>query len=90
MAFPSKTVTGDTVPLNRSEHGYAAIEGLAGTMVQPYLMRFDTPVSEAQVRAVLRQLVTAYPRLRAALEPGLHRYHLRILPEELGPDAEAA
>lgn len=81
MAFQSKTVTGGTVPLNRSEHGYAAIEGLAGTMVQPYLMRFDTPVSEAQVRAVLRQLVTAYPRLRAALEPGLHRYHLRILPE---------
>ena len=81
MAFPSKTVTGDTVPLNRSEHGYAAIEGLAGTMVQPYLMRFDAPVSEAQVRAVLRQLVTAYPKLRAALEPGLHRYHLRILPE---------
>lgn len=81
MAFQSKAVTGDTVPLNRSEHGYAAIEGLAGTMVQPYLMRFDTPVSEAQVRAVLRQLVTAYPRLRAALEPGLHRYHLRILPE---------
>ena len=81
MAFPSKTVTGDVVPLNRSEHGYAAIEGLAGTMVQPYLMRFDVPVSEAQVRGVLRQLVTAYPRLRGALEPGLHRYHLRILPE---------
>lgn len=81
MAFSSKPVTGDTVPLNRSEHGYAAIEGLAGTMVQPYLMRFDAPVSEAQVRAVLRRLVTAYPKLRAALEPGWHRYHLRILPE---------
>jgi len=77
MAF----LTGDTVPLNRSEHGYAAIEGLAGTMVQPYLMRFDAPVNDGQVRRVLRQLVTAYPRLRAALEPGLHRYHLRILPE---------
>lgn len=81
MAFLNKPVTGDTVPLNRSEHGYAAIEGLAGTMVQPYLMRFDAPVSEAQVRAVLRGLVTAYPKLRAALTPGLHRYHLRILPE---------
>lgn len=81
MAFPSKALTGDTVPLNRSEHGYAAIEGLAGTMVQPYLMRFDAPVTEGQVRAVLRQLVTAYPKLRAALEPGWHRYHLRILPE---------
>lgn len=81
MAFPSKTVAGGTIPLNRSEHGYAAIEGLAGTMVQPYLMRFDAPVTEGQVRAVLRQLVTAYPKLRAALEPGWHRYHLRILPE---------
>lgn len=81
MASLSKTATGDTLPLNRSEHGYAAIEGLAGTMVQPYLMRFNAPVDEGLVRRVLRALVTAFPRLRAALEPGLHRYHLRILPE---------
>lgn len=81
MASLSKTATGDILPLNRSEHGYAAIEGLAGTMVQPYLMRFNAPVDEDQLRRVLRALVTACPRLRAALEPGWHRYHLRILPE---------
>lgn len=81
MAFPSKTVTGDIVPLNRSEHGYAAIEGLAGTMVQPYLMRLSRPVPVERVRRTLRELVNAYPKLRAALEPGLHRYHLRILPD---------
>lgn len=75
MAF----IHGDIVPLNRSEHGYAAIEGLAGTMVQPYLLRLTEPVDEARVRRVLRELVTAYPKLRAALEPGWHRYHLRIL-----------
>ena len=74
-------ITGDIVPLNRSEHGYAAIEGLAGTMVQAYLLRFNQPVPEARVRQTLRELVTAYPKLRAALEPGLHRYHFRILPE---------
>jgi len=74
-------ITGDIVPLNRSEHGYAAIEGLAGTMVQAYLLRFNQPVPEERMRRTLRELVTAYPKLRAALEPGLHRYHLRILPE---------
>jgi hypothetical protein len=77
MAF----LTGDIVPLNRSEHGYAAIEGLAGTMVQPYLLRLDRPVSVEQVRRTLRELVNAYPKLRSALEPGLHRYHLRVLPD---------
>ena len=74
-------ITGDIVPLNRSEHGYAAIEGLAATMVQPYLLRLSQPVPEERVRRTLRELVTAYPKLRAALEPGWHRYHLRILPE---------
>lgn len=74
-------ITGDIVPLNRSEHGYAAIEGLASTMVQAYVLRFNEPVPEERVRRTLRELVTAYPKLRAALEPGLHRYHLRILPE---------
>jgi hypothetical protein len=52
-------LTGGTVTLNRSEHGHAAIEGLACTVVQPDLMRFDGPVSDAQVRGVLRGLVSA-------------------------------
>lgn len=74
-------ITDDIVPLNRTEHGYVAIEGLASTMVQPYLMRFNSPVDTDHVREVLRALVTAYPKLRACIEPGLHRYHFRILPE---------
>lgn len=78
MAF----LTGDIVPLNRTEHGYAAIEGLAATMVQPYLIRLDGPVDVTAVRRVMRELVTAYPKLRAKLEPGWHRYHLRILPDD--------
>ena len=77
MAF----ITDDVVPLNRSEHGYVAIEGLAATMLQPYAMRFDAPVDASEVRRVLRELVTAYPKLRACIEPGLHRYHFRILPD---------
>jgi hypothetical protein len=74
-------ITRDIVPLNRTEFGYAAIEGLAGTMLMPTLVRFSAPVSVAEIRAVLRQVVTAYPKLRAVLEPGLHRYHFRIFPE---------
>lgn len=70
------------VPLNRSEHGYAAIDGLAATMIQPYMLRFNAPVSEPDMRQALRRLVSCYPKLRAVLEPGLHRYHLRILPDD--------
>jgi len=74
-------ITQDIVPLNRTEHGYVALEGLAATMVQPYLMRLSAPVEAEQVKRVLRQLVTAYPKLRAVIEPGLHFYHFRILPD---------
>jgi hypothetical protein len=77
MAF----ITDDVVPLNRTEHAYVAIEGLAATMLQGYLLRFNAPIDEAQMRRVLRELVTAYPKLRAAVEPGLHQYHFRIVPD---------
>lgn len=75
-------LTHDIVPLNRSEHGYAAIEGLAGTMIQPYILRLSGPVDVALVRQALRQVVSAYPKLRAVIEPGLHLYHFRILPDD--------
>lgn len=78
MAF----ITSDVVPLNRSEHGYAALEGLAAGVLQPYILRFNAPLDESLVRRVLRELVTIYPKLRAVLEPGLHRYHFRILPDD--------
>lgn len=75
-------ITGDIVPLNRTDFGYAAFEGLAGTMVQPYLIRLSAPVGASEARRVTRELVTAYPKLRAKLEAGWHRYHLRILPDD--------
>lgn len=67
--------------MNRTEHGYAAIEGLAGTMIQPYLVRLGSPVTEADLRRVLRALVAAAPKLRTVVEPGPHRCHFRVLPE---------
>jgi hypothetical protein len=74
-------ITGDIIPLNRTEHGYVALDGIAGTMLLPSLFRLSGPVEADQVRRTLRQLVTAWPRLRAIVEPGLHLYHLRILPD---------
>jgi hypothetical protein len=74
-------ITQDIVPFNRTEHAYAAIEGLAGTMVQTYVMRFNVPLEASLVRQVLRNLVSAYPKMRAVIEPGLHIYHFRILPD---------
>lgn len=79
-------ITHDIVPFNRTEHAYAAIEGLAGTMIQPYLLRLSAQVDTLLVKRVLRQLVTLYPKLRAVIEPGLHRYHFRILPDDLVVD----
>lgn len=79
-------ITHDIVPFNRTEHAYAAVEGLAGTMIQPYLLRLSAPVDTSLVKRVLRQLVTLYPKLRAVIEPGLHRYHFRILPDDLVVD----
>lgn len=75
-------ITSDIVPLNRTEFGYAAIEGLAAGVMQPYILRFNAPLDEAKVRRVMRQLVSIYPKLRAMLEAGLHRYHFRILPDD--------
>ncbi|RZL00836.1 MAG: hypothetical protein EOP36_14070 [Rubrivivax sp.] len=71
-----------TYPLNRTEHGYAAIDGAAGTMVQPYLIRLNTPVAEAEVRRAMRSLVTHHPRLRGVVAPGKYFCRLRILPDD--------
>ncbi len=74
-------ITSDIIPMNRTEHGYAALEGLAGTMLLPSLMRLSAPVTEEQVRKALRELVTAYPKLRAVVEPGWRMCHFRIQPD---------
>jgi len=72
---------GATIPLNYSEHGYLSLEGLMGCTMQPYLIRLDTPVPAEQVRAVVRELLSAFPRLRAVVEPGWHMHRLRVLPD---------
>lgn len=69
-------------PLNRSEQTYLALDGLAGSVIQPYFLRLKGPVDEARMRQSLRDLVSAYPRLRGVVEPGLHLYGLRILPDD--------
>lgn len=69
------------VPLNFSEHAYVAFDGVMGSMPQPYLLRFGGGLTAEQVRAVVRELLSANPRLRGVVEPGKHIYHLHILPD---------
>lgn len=69
-----------THALNRTEHGYAAIDGAAGTMAQPYMLRLNAPVAEADVRRAMRSLISHHPRLRGVVAPGLYFRRLRILP----------
>ncbi|HET6789234.1 MAG TPA: hypothetical protein VFH49_14805 [Aquabacterium sp.] len=73
---------GVTLPLNYSEHGYIALDGLIGATMQPYMVRLSEPVEPDAMRAVLRELITAYPRLRGVADPGWHMYRLRILPDD--------
>jgi hypothetical protein len=68
--------------LNRSEWAYLACEPLVGSMVQPYLFRFNAPVSEAEARAAVRDLLSAFPRLRAVLEPTRRRFQWQVLPDD--------
>lgn len=68
--------------LNRSEWLYAACEGPMGQLNQPYILRFDDPVSIDEVRAACRRMLSAFPRLRGVLEPTARRYRLRILPDD--------
>ena len=55
-------------------------------MNQPYMLRFDGPVDEALVRRTLRTMLTAFPRMRGVINPGIVRYHLRILPDNAHMD----
>ena len=72
----------DLIPLNRSEHLYWAGEGHLGPINQPYVLRMSGPVDATQVRQALRELTTAFPRLRSVIEPGPWRDRLRILPDD--------
>ena len=71
------------VPLNRSEHMYWAGEGYLGPINQAYMLRLDRHVDEALVRQTLRELNSAFPRLRGVLDPGWWSFKLRILPDDL-------
>lgn len=70
------------VPLNRTEHLFWAGEGYMGSITIPYLLRFDGPIGVAQVRQALRELASAYPRLRAVMVPTGLTYKLKILPDD--------
>ncbi len=76
----------DLLPLNRSEHLYWAGEGHLGPINQPYVLRLSGPVDTADVRQTLRELTTAFPRLRSVIEPGPWRDRLRILPDDHAVD----
>jgi hypothetical protein len=81
----------DTLPLNRSEHTYLAVDGIAGTVAQCYLLRLAVapdapPVTPEAVRRALRELLTAFPRLRAVVEPTWTSWRQRILPDDAAVD----
>lgn len=70
------------IPLNRSEHMYWAGEGHLGPINQPYLLRFDQALDAALVHQTLRELTTAFPRMRGVVEPSAFGHHLRILDDD--------
>jgi hypothetical protein len=76
-----------TLRLNRSERTYLALEGISGSITQVYGIRFATQVTAGAVRAALREVVRARPRLRGVVERTLFGHRLRILPE--GPTVDA-
>jgi NRPS condensation-like uncharacterized protein len=73
---------GATLALNRSERTYWAIEGVSGSITQLVMLRFASPVSVESIRAALRRVVRAFPRMRTIVEPTLFSYRLRVLADE--------
>jgi NRPS condensation-like uncharacterized protein len=61
---------------------YWAGEGFLGPINMPFMMRFDRPVDEALLRQALRELTTAFPRMRGVIVPTAFTYKLRILPDD--------
>lgn len=79
--------TVDTAPhdrlyhLNFTEQAYLTLDPMIGSMNQTYLLRLDAPIEPPRMRAVLRELLSAHPRLRGITEPGWKIHGLRILPD---------
>lgn len=67
--------------MNFLDESYVAFEGPMGCMPIVYSLRFGAPVSPDHLKQVLRELVSANPRLRVVTEPGWHTYHFRVLPD---------
>lgn len=61
---------------------YWAGEGHLGPINMPFVMCFNGPVDEPLVRQTMRELTTAFPRLRGVVEPGAFTHHLRILADD--------
>jgi len=72
-------IAGTTIALNRSEHMYLALEGIMGSVTQLAAMRLETVVSRDAMRAAVREVVRAYPRLRTVVEPTFLSHRLRVL-----------
>jgi hypothetical protein len=73
--------------MNFLDESYVAFEGPMGSMPIVYGMRFGVAVDPAQLKRVLRELVSANPRMRSVAESGWHTYHLRVLPDNAIVDA---
>lgn len=70
------------LPLNRSEWLYVACEGPMGQLNQTYLLQLDADIGVDELRAALRRMLTAFPRLRGVLEPTPRRFVLRVLADD--------
>jgi hypothetical protein len=73
--------------MNFLDESYVSFEGPMGSMPIVYAMRFGTRVDPLHLKQVLRELVSANPRMRSVAEPGWHTYHLRVLPDNAIVDA---
>ncbi len=77
---------GASVPLNRSELNYLAMEGILGSVGMHFVLRFEAPLPRGALESAMRRLVSLHPRLRGVVvsRPGSHR--LRILDDDARTD----
>ncbi len=61
---------------------YWAGEGHIGPINQAYILRFEQALDAHLVRQTLRELTTAFPRMRGVVEPSAFGHHLRILDDD--------
>lgn len=73
--------------MNFLDESYVAFDGSMGSMPIIYFLRLSASVDEQRLKDVLRELVSANPRMRSVVEPGWQTFQLRVLPE--GPIVDA-